>query len=203
MSETITRKHKRAAALNGAAPLAIAHAGHGIAELAQELADLQRLSVTMRNAEGPAEIARDRIAADDITTEAHAKACRSANHFEDVGRRSNGMANALEKLILTLEPTTPDETLSLALVLAGELGPLLSNHSDREEECRQIEDALRAIIRGLVSAGATSPLTATYFGRDDLVPWAEARSTASREAGPFLVEYDPAKGCLKKAGVVR
>jgi hypothetical protein len=185
-----------------AAAVSISHKGHGIAELAQELADLHSLCTMLSNAEGPAERARNELAAKDIDCPEHSKCCRAVRDFEDVGRRANGMVDGLEKLILGLEPITPDETLSLALILAEELDVFIANHTNHADSCveaegRRLEDALQAIIRGLVhSAGATSPLLAHCAHRDTLRPWDEARSTATREAAPYLVAYDPMKGRL-------
>jgi hypothetical protein len=88
--------------------MSISHSGYGIAELAQELAALQRLCTTLANAEGPAERARNEIA--NINAEEHTKYCRAVVNIEDVGRRANGMVDGLEQLILGLEPRTPDET---------------------------------------------------------------------------------------------
>jgi hypothetical protein len=38
-----------------------------------------------------------------------------------------------------------------------------------------------------------------HWQAEDLIPWAEARSAAMRMAGPYLVEYDPVTGSLKKS----
>ena len=132
-----------------------------------------------------------------VGAEEHAALCRTENHLEDVGRRAHAMVGNLEKVILGLEPRTPDETLSLALILNEELDVFFSFHVNTKNprtdgERLGLEDAMRAIIRGLVGAGATSPLTAAYAGRDDLVPWAEARSIALREAAPYTREDDAA-----------
>jgi hypothetical protein len=208
----IAKKRRRAAALKvsepsrkelPAEPLAIGHSGHGIAELAQELADLNRLCIMLANAEGPAERARDEAAAKSLDQE-HLDCCKAVGDFEDVGRRANAMVGGLEQLILCLEPRTPDETLSLALVLAEEFNVFLcnkTNHADcaTRVEGRRLEDAFQAIIRGLVyGAGATSPLMDAYGTRDTLSPWAERCSTGTREAVPYLAKYDPTKGCLKQ-----
>jgi hypothetical protein len=210
---TAKRSRKRAAALKvsepsrkeqPAEPLAISHSGHGIAEMAQELADLHRLCNMLASAEGPAERARDEAAAKSLDAQEHTDCCKAVCDFEDVGRRANGMVSGLECLILGLEPKTPDKTLSLTLILAGELDVFLSNltnHADNaiRVEGRLLEDALQAIIRGLVyGAGATSPLLDAYSTMETLVQWAERRSVAAREAVPYLVKYDPAKGCLKQ-----
>jgi hypothetical protein len=206
---------KRAAALKVAEPsrknlpaeeMAISHAGHGIAELAQELADLQRLCTTLANAEGPAERARNEAAAKGYADEEHTDCCRSVNNFEVALRRANAMVDGLENLILSLEPRTVDETLSLALVLSEELGVFLTNHTNHADcrvsaEVHRLEDALQAAIRGLVyGASTSSPLMAIYSTRAMLTPWAERRSTATREAGRYTVTYDPAQGRLKQVG---
>ena len=107
--------------------------GHGIAALAKELADLQALCITLSNAEGSAESARAKSAAENVNTEEHAKCCRAVNDIENVGRRSHGKINALEELILTMEPRTPSETLSLALVLVQEFDVFLGNHTNRTD----------------------------------------------------------------------
>jgi hypothetical protein len=204
-------KRQRAAALqvsepaprlNGAAaPLAISHSGHGIAELAQELADVQRLCSRLADAEGPAERARDAMTDNSPEYEACSKAL---SDFGDIGRRAFGMVDGLERIILAMEPQTPNETLSLALILASELDVFLCDHTNDADcvvhaERRRLEHALQAVIRGLVhGAGATSPLMDAYSTKENMRPWAEARADATREAGPYLVDYDPVAGCLKK-----
>jgi hypothetical protein len=186
-----------------AAAVAISREGFGIAELAQELAELQSVCTRLANAEGPAERACDEAAARNFDAEDHSDACKAVRDFEDVGRRALGMVNALQQLMLTLEPRTPDETLSLALVLAEQLDTYFGEHIDRtncaaQVEARRLEDTLHAVIRGLVGAGATSPLTEAYSTAAMLRPWAQARSDATRAAGPYLVTYNPAKGRLEK-----
>jgi hypothetical protein len=217
MSRATTKKRTRAVALNAsemspklngrAVPLSIAHAGHGIAELAQELADAKKVCAMLANAEGPAERARDAI--ENIDSPEHTKCCQAVNDFDDVGRRAYSMADALERLILAMEPTTAGETLSLALIFAEELDVFLSDHTKDADPAVQrdrgrLQHALDAVIRGLVhGAGATSPLLDAYSSAEALRPWAEARSDATREAVPYLVKYDPVKGCLKTAEAAR
>lgn len=210
-------KRKRAAALKVSEPArkndvpatpAISLKAHGIAGLAQELADLQSVCIRLANAEGPAERAWKEAAARDIDADEHTEACKAVRDFEDVGRHAKGMVDALQQLLLTLEPKTPDETLSLALVLAEELDTYFSHHIDRTNcvalgEARRLEDTLHAVIRGLVGAGAVSPLTEAYSTPAMLRPWAQARSDATRAAGPFLVKYDPVKGRLEKVEAAR
>jgi hypothetical protein len=186
--------------------MAIGHAGHGIAELAQELADVQRLCVTLANAEGPAERAQDGIS---DTASAEYEACSMAvRDIEDVGRRAFTMVKGLERLILSLEPRTPSEALSLALVLAEELDVFLCDHTRDEDgavriERQRLEDALQAVIRGLAHSEAESPLLDAYSTANTMRPWAQARSDATREACPYLVEYDPVKGALKQMKAAR
>lgn len=184
---------------------AISLKGHGIAELAQELADLHKLCIMLSNAEGPAERARNEMAAKAIESDEHTNCCRAVQDFEAVRRRANGMVDGLERLILGLEPRMPGETLSLALILAEELNVFHcneTNHTDSAVMAEQLrlEGALQAVIRGLVHSGATSPLLDYHTARDTLRPWDEARSTATREAAPYLVQYDPAKGRLTTNG---
>jgi hypothetical protein len=190
-----------------ATPVAISHSGHGIAELAQELADLHSLCTRLADAQGPAEQACNEAADKDEThDEAHTACCKAVRDFEQVGHRANAMVNGLERLILTLEPRTPSETLSLALLLAEELGTFVSrntSHEDRQTrlDCRHLEEALYAVIRGLVSCtGATSPLADAYSTKDTFSPWAERRSAATREAGLYSITYDPVQGRLRKVG---
>lgn len=212
-----TKQRKRAAALtaqepklNGtAAPLSISHAGTGIAALAQELADVQRLTSMLADAEGPAERARDATADNSPEYEACNKAVRD---FDSVGCRANGMVGGLEQLILGLEPQTPSETLSLALILASELDVFLCDHTNDADcavrtERRRLEHGLQAVIRGLVhGAGASSPLLDAYSTKENLRSWAYACHDAARAAGPYLVDYDPVRGSLKRvkeAGAAR
>jgi hypothetical protein len=186
--------------------LTIAHAGHGIAELAQELADLHSLCTRLSDAQGPAERACNE--AEDKRTHVgeHAECCRAVQDFEEVGRRANGMVEALEGLILTLEPRTPSETLSLALILADKLGSFNYRNIDETDrpavvEGRRLEDALYAVIRGLDrSTGATSPLADTYSTLHTFTQWAERRAIATREAGLYSITYDPVQGRLRKVG---
>jgi hypothetical protein len=144
----------------------------------------------------------------DTKTEAYGALLRSHNRFGELFRHADAKADALEEIILELEPTTVDETLSLALLFGVVLDLFVGNRCDLandsagEREWQKLERALKAIIRGLAhGAGARSPLLKNHTVGDDLIPWAEARSTATREATPYLVQYDPAKGRLKKMEV--
>jgi hypothetical protein len=123
-------------------------------------------------------------------------------------RASYDMGQALQQMILGLEPTTASETLSLALVYHNKLDPFLCdncNHQDRDvnREIRKLERALKAVIRGLVRAGATSPLLDVYVHADDLVPWEDARQTATIEANYYRAEFDPTEGRLVTQPSVR
>ena len=184
-----------------AGALAIGHKGQGIAALAQELADLQKLSFMMVNAEGPAKRAQAKASAEH--SQELSKCSAMVNDIEAVGRRAHTMTAGLEHLILGLEPATADETLSLALVLAVELDVFLSDHVNHDDsridaDMRCLDAALQAVIRGLVrGAGAQSPLLDAYANAATLVPWDEARSRATRGAAPYMVEYNPAAGRLK------
>jgi hypothetical protein len=208
--KTTTTKRQRAAALtasepklNGAnAPLAISHAGHGIAALAQELADLNRLYNTMDAGETATDVALNKDTERGINSD---RRVIDANmRFKDMRRHTFAKLEALEQLILELEPTTASETLTLALLLVGPLDQFVSDHtdtdkSDAQADSEKLERVLRAIIRGLINGcGATSPLTDTYARAQTLRPWAEARADAAREAVPYQVEYDPARGSLKR-----
>jgi hypothetical protein len=116
------------------------------------------------------------VADEDLSSHKHTKCCRTVSHIEDVGRRAYTMVGGLEKLLLGMEPRTPSETLSLALVLAEELECFHANNISGNDpivhaEKRRLEGALKAVIRGLIyGAGATSPLVDKYADRDELVP---------------------------------
>jgi hypothetical protein len=109
-------------------------------------------------------------------------AASSVCDFADVERRANGLVAGLEQVILGMEPRTPSETLSLALVLADELDvphrPLRLRGGRGEPSARRCAPSRhsRACVR------ATSPLTKTYSSGNTLFQWDAARSTAVREA---------------------
>jgi hypothetical protein len=198
-----TKTRKRGAALTvsdvskkGTASFAkpfgtIGHSGHGIAGLAKELADLKRLSTMPANAEGPIERARE---AKDVENMAHATLCAVERYVENAAKRSYAMVCSLEQVILTLEPTTAGETLSLALIALEELDVFVCNYvkadtPDIQSSKRQLLDAFEAVIRGLYhGAGAMSPLIEHYASKDLLQPWAEERAEAELEAGPYLTK---------------
>jgi hypothetical protein len=194
--------------LNGAAAALNGTCSHsmGITEMIEILADLERLRSDMDAAHAAKGVQINK-AVEEKDTKTDAALLRSHNRFGELFRHADAKADALEELILELEPTTVDETLSLGLLFGVALDLFVGNHCDLENdgagerEWQKLERALAAIIRGLVhGAGARSPLLKNRAVGDDLIPWAEARSTATREAVPYLVEYDPAKGCLKKMG---
>ncbi len=84
----------------------------------------------------------------------------------------------LEKVLLSLEPETADEALSLTLVVNSELSALGDNlgvystdPDSVDKALPTIEAAVEALIRWLRnSARGQSPLLSTYTGRDDLLP---------------------------------
>ena len=178
----------------------ISQTGHGIATLAQDLADLQALTIALSNAEGPAERAREKQingSLENFEPEEHTRCCHACLDLEGAGRRGHGMITALEQMILVMEPTTPSETLSLALILAEELHSFLAVHvrgEGREAvERDRLGDALWAVIRGLVhGVGAASPLVDAYTGRGHLVPWDAERSNAAREAARYVAREEEA-----------
>ena len=189
--------------------LSISRKGNGIAELAEQLADLENLCTIMDMVESKTETEIEKaIEAQTCGTEKHISLCRAHHHFEDMQRASCDMGQAVQQLILGLEPTTASETLSLALVYYNNFDPFLCNNVNREyrevnREIRKLERALKAIIRGLVRAGATSPILEVYVHADDLVPWQDARQTATREANYYRVEFDPTVGHLVTQPSVR
>jgi hypothetical protein len=202
MPRTITRKRKRAAALaasepspklNGA-PMAIAHTGYGIAALAEELADLNRLynimdageTLTGRTLRKDTE---QNINSDAGIIDAHSR-------FKQIGRHTFAKVEALQQLIVELEPTTANETLSLALLFTEVLDGFISDHTDTDApavqaDSDQLERIVRSIIRGLIrGCGASSPLLKTYVTDDYLGSWDEAREIATRDAEPYLAETE-------------
>jgi hypothetical protein len=194
------RKSKRAAALQAerqAEPLFGSvkklRNGHGISDFAVCLADLQRLYSTMDRAatmakrrarEAEATIAKGSCADSLNPTRAHTL-------FRSMESRAWAKLGAVEELILELEPTTKDETLTLMAILWEEIdGFVTDNCSDNQPSVTArwatIERGIKAAIRGLVASGATSPVLGYYMTPQDLVSsWYYARATALAEARDY------------------
>ena len=97
--------------------------------------------------------------------------------------------DALAEALFHLDPETPNEVLSLALVLAHQLDLLLcnfTNHSTCIKARRAgdaVERAYQAILRGLIrQVGLTSPLLDRYYvtGQERVSSIERAKETADR-----------------------
>ena len=125
--------------------------------------------------------------------------------FENVNRPTHDITDTLQDLILQMEPRTLDETLSLALIYKSQMVVFLCEVSSapsasRRRRCKSasgmLERAMEAIIRGLVHAGkASSPLSTSYGGEDELIPWDQLLRRASDTAALYC---DPATGRARR-----
>jgi hypothetical protein len=102
---------------------------------------------------------------------------RLASDFEGVGTAAVSRINGMHAAMLCLEPATPSEVLSLAIMTREALehfvGDHISRHHDRavERETETIDRALDAVIRGLVHViGVESPLVERYVVGGRLTP---------------------------------
>jgi len=96
-----------------------------------------------------------------------------ASDADRVEKVSQARHSALEQIMLRLEPRTPDEVFSLALLLATELDTVLANYTDHDSNakaraaCDTVERAMRAVIDGLYRhVKLRSPLVGHYFNPD-------------------------------------
>jgi hypothetical protein len=102
--------------------------------------------------------------------------------------------DALAEALLHLDPETPSEVLSLALVLAHQLDMLLSNFTNHSTciKARRagdaVERAYQAILRGLIrNVGLTSPILERYYVTGQKrVSSVERARVAARQAEPYL-----------------
>lgn len=186
-----------------AAPvISIDRKGSGIAEIARQLADLETFDGHMDVAQTASGKAIDAArVAGMCGTDHHSDLCRVHNRFEHARERAYAKIQVLRDLILNMEPANADEALSLAAVFYSKLSYFVSDHCNMQdrEVCREfshIEEALKAIVRGLMRAGAKSPILQHHLHDNDLLTWEVSRAVATQEAGPFRVAYDPAEGRL-------
>jgi len=105
-------------------------------------------------------------------------------HFDHYEQAVNHRHGLLEQTILSLEPQSIDDVLSLLLVTQDAFDHFASNHSDHQENVRTagewdaIERAMHAMIRWLVhNGGAASPLLEKNSVPAQLVPLPEQMAT--------------------------
>jgi hypothetical protein len=102
-------------------------------------------------------------------------------------------------LLLTMEPETLDDTLSVLLVATGAIEELVHNHvaveneesglthvpSEAKEIVQRINGALAAVIRSMtLHGGARSLLLDQFTAADDRIPWPERAKEARAAAAP-------------------
>jgi hypothetical protein len=191
------------------AACAQAPASTPIARVTQEIIALDEVynaadaAVTGHKRRCKAEVCQSPLTDADIDTEntlARYKAIESAA-FE--------RGEIWKTLLLTLEPETLDDALSLLLVVTGAFGEVVDNHVSRvngddpvpdvppeaKEIVKRIEDALNAVIRGMIlHGGARSQLVDQFIGRDALIPWHEGVKEARAAAAEVYArkEAEPA-----------
>lgn len=100
-------------------------------------------------------------------------------------------------LLLTMEPETLDDALSVLLVATGAIGELVDNHVAKEDEksglmdvppeaddlVQRINGALAAVIRSMtLHGGARSLLLDQFTAADDRIPWPERAKEARAAA---------------------
>jgi hypothetical protein len=167
--------------------------GHGLSELAAQLAELEDLFVTTDTARQVAEKECKPCEPGAFTPEA-VNASRAAVLLYSVNRKAHGLTDTLQDLILQIEPRTLDESLALLLVYNQQmelyldrLRALFTIGDDLEEFEGKLERAREAIVRGLVhGAGATSPLLRKYAPAvGDLVVWDDLRREAEETAARY------------------
>jgi hypothetical protein len=83
--------------------------------------------------------------------------------------------SVLSERMRGMEPETADDVLSLSLAVTEALGAIADRDgADDRREIEQVEETLRAVIRGLARVGAKSPLFDLYTAPDERLPWPEA-----------------------------
>ena len=100
-------------------------------------------------------------------------------------------------LLLTMEPETLDDALSVLLVATEAVGELVDNHVAKEDEksglmdvppeaddlVQRINGALAAVIRSMtLHGGARSLLLDQFTAADDRIPWPERAKEAQAAA---------------------
>ena len=169
--------------------------GHGIAGLAENLADLQTLKSRMNAAHTEA---KNRVRQHEEKTptprgDDYRDARQAEWLFEDMDKRAFAKICAIEELVIELEPKTADETLTLAAIFWEALDSFVVSHCDQETPASKaawdtLERAIKAIIRGLIANGASSPVLDYYLTEKDLSEWEAVRNTAGAEASGYLAK---------------
>ena len=166
-----------------------------IAALAEQLDDLQCLHASLDKADLKA---RERMHREEETVaktgdrRRHEAAFQSHVLFEAVEAHANRKIFALEELILELEPKTADETLTLAAIFLEALGTFRTDYCCSSETSPTVEGkwaalerATKAIMRGLIASGASSPVFCYYATAQDLLPWDATRNAAAARAAAY------------------
>jgi hypothetical protein len=142
--------------------------------IAEQIADLHELYHDLEDAEGPAKEARKNSDVD----EEHTALCQTVLRLDRISTIAYARSRALQNVLLQMEPRTLNETLGLALVAYDRI-----EGNPHDEDLRR---AVRAIIRGIVGSGATSPLLDIMITGTDLMPWHDGRILAAADAKRLL-----------------
>jgi hypothetical protein len=91
-----------------------------------------------------------------------------AEHHAELWRapddsRDEAELDAVEALMLGIEPRSVDESLSLAILLEIEMDTFVANLDSCHPGVPRLHQALRAIVRGLVRGGAKSPMIQNWM----------------------------------------
>ena len=123
---------------------------------ARALADAWALTTVLQEAE----FAQSRLPADDG---------RKRVQFHDYERTAHHRAEFMQQALLSLEPESMDDLLSLVLVTRDAFDSFAAKHSDHATNARAaresdvVERAMHAMVRWLVhNGGASSPLLEAY-----------------------------------------
>jgi hypothetical protein len=122
--------------------------------------------------------------------------------FAAIRKTAHERCDALKHLLVTLEPESLDDTLSLVLALTGEFGEIVDNHlyhdaenptisRETEQLVARIERTFSAIIRGMLRhGGACSPLLDRFTVPADHLTWVETATAVVAEANRLRKESD-------------
>ena len=155
-AKPITRKRRPAAALSVSKP-SRTHLPNGaltISAMAAEIAHLRSLASKMDAAD-----TQQTKLLEELNDVERRRLPVLVIRFDELQRNADARARALEDLILTTEPDSLDEALSLALIMLCELDGVVDKTGD-------VEDAMTGLCgltRWMIRAGATSPLRAHYY----------------------------------------
>jgi hypothetical protein len=172
------------------------HNARGVGAMADTLATWQRLAFDMSEADSRAgrELEKFSRADQDIEGGPYDRTLTSCHRFKWVEEAARAKAKALEALIVELEPQTIDEVLSMLVVFESALDTYVGNYccvttdTEASRDFKDLRRVILAMVRGLICAGASSPLLKHNTVRHDLETWEEALRTAECEAAAQLAE---------------